>query len=79
MKNKIIALALAFMLGGASFAAEKLTEVVYMQCMNLETSEVRGSIKVRKSGLVVTIMDAEKVLSWEEIDLLKKVGQELSE
>ena len=77
MKNKLIVGASLLLLTIPAFA-EPLKEVVYMQCQNLKTGEVVGSIKVRRQGVAVTIMDSEKVISWEELELLKKMSEELA-
>lgn len=77
MRNKLIVGASLLIMGTAALA-EPLKEAVYLVCKNFETGEAVGSISVVKAGLKIKVLDSEKVLEWQEIDLLRKVSEELA-
>lgn len=77
MRKQLILGASLLILGSAALA-EPIREAVFMQCKNHETGEVVGAITVTKSGLRFTVLDASQDVSWEQIDLLRKVSDELA-
>ncbi len=75
MKKFFTGLVLGLSVAGA-LAAPLAKEVQYVVCKAPDGS-TRGSISVVKEGIKVVIGDAVKVLSWEDVDLLRQVSVEL--
>lgn len=76
MKKLILASLTTLLVAGAAFA-EAQKESLVLVCKNFTTNEVIGGVSVVKEGVKITIMDAVKVLTWDEIELLKKTAEKL--